>query len=218
MGHRGHSELRGRAYGPDPFGRDAQERIRIAQVAAKLIAEHGLADWSLAKRKAVRQLMLPERTALPGDDEIEAALVDYHALFGGELHVAQLRKQREEALRWMQRLAAFAPSLVGGVAAGWATAHSDIQLDLVAENEKAVELALLNAGVAYRTMNAADDGPPRIYIATVAGGVRLSVRTQEEMRQRSRRDRHGAEPPRLTTTELAALLAAGTSAGASVSY
>ena len=127
MGHRGHSEFRGRPYGPDPFGREAQDRTRIAQAAAKLIAEHGIADWTLAKRKAARQLMLPERTALPGDAEIEAALADYHALFGGAAHVAQLREQRERALLWMQRLGQFEPALVGGVAAGWATAHSDIR-------------------------------------------------------------------------------------------
>jgi phage tail protein X len=48
--------------------RDAEDRARIADVAARLIAEHGIADWSLAKRKALRQLMLPDRTALPGDD------------------------------------------------------------------------------------------------------------------------------------------------------
>jgi hypothetical protein len=206
MGHRGHSALRGRNYGPDPFGREAQDRTRIAQAAARLIAEHGLADWSLAKRKAARQLMLPERTPLPGDDEIEAALVDYHALFGGDAHVAALRAQREEALRWMRRLAQFEPALVGGVAAGWATVHSDIQLDLVAANAKSVELALLSAGVAYRTMNADDDGPQRIHVDTHAGGVRLSVRTPEEARQRPRRDRHGANIARVTAEELAALL------------
>ena len=36
----------------------------------------GSRDWSLAKRKAARQLMLPEREALPADDEIEAALAE----------------------------------------------------------------------------------------------------------------------------------------------
>ena len=204
--------MRGRAYGGDPFGRDAQDRTRIAQVAAKLIAEHGITDWSLAKRKATRQLMLPGRTALPGDDEIEAALVNYHALFGGDAHLAQLRAQREEALRWMQRLAQFEPALVGGVAAGWATAHSDIHLDLVAENAKAVELALLNAGVAYRTMNAEADGPQRIHIDTPTGAVRLGVRTREEARQRPRRDRHGADITRVTAPELVALLSANSPA------
>jgi len=208
LGNRGHSGLRGRASTQDPFGRDAQDRIRIAQVAARLIAEHGIKDWSLAKRKAVRQLLLPDRAALPGDDEIEAALTDYHALFGGTLHVAQLRAQREEALRWMQRLGSFEPVLVGGIAAGWATAHSDIHLDLTADNAKSVELALLNAGVAYRTMNAADDGPQRLFIDTPSGGVCLSVRTREEARQRPRRDRHGEESVRLTAIELSALLKA----------
>ena len=208
MGHRGHSELRGRPFGADPFGREAQDRNRIAQVAAKLIAEHGIVDWSLAKRKAVRQLMLPDRAALPGDDEIETALVDYHALFGGEQHVAQLRAQREEALRWMQRLAQFEPVLVGGVAVGWASAHSDIQIQLVAANAKIVELALINAGVAYRSMNADDDGPQRIHVDSASGSsVRLSVRTPEEARQRPRRDRHGVETARLTADELVALLA-----------
>ena len=208
MGHRGHSAFRGRAYGADSFGREAQDRTRIAQGAARLIAEHGIADWTLAKRKAARQLMLPERAPLPGDDEIEAALVDYHALFGGAAHVAQLRAQREEALRWMQRLAPFEPALVGGVAAGWATAHSDIQLELIAANAKSVELALLNAGIVYRTMNADDNGPQRIHVDTTAGSVRLSVRTPEEARQRPRRDRHGANITRLSVEELVALLGA----------
>ncbi len=195
MGHRGHSEFRGRPYGPDPSGREAQDRTRIAQLAARLIAEHGIADWSLAKRKAARQLMLPERAALPGDDEIESALIDYHALFGGAAHRAHLRAQREEALRWTQRLASFDPALVGGVAAGWATAHSDILLDLV-----------LNAGVAYRTMSVTDGGAQRLYIDTPSGGVRLAIRTAEESRQRPRRDRHGSETARLTAEELSALL------------
>ena len=49
MGHRGHSARNGRPYGPDPFGRDAQNRTRIAQAAARLIAEHGIAyHWIAA--------------------------------------------------------------------------------------------------------------------------------------------------------------------------
>src|SRR5215467_2520683 len=94
----------------DALGRE-RDRIRIAQAAARLIVEHGLTDWSLAKRKAARQLMLPERTALPADDEIEAALASHHALFGGEAHAQALRAQREEALTWLRALAAFEPRL-----------------------------------------------------------------------------------------------------------
>lgn len=191
-----------------PFdSRGAQDRLRIAQVAAKLIAEHGIADWSLAKRKAARQLMLPERTALPGDDEIEAALADYHALFGGDAHERRLREQRSEALAWMRRLAEFAPLLTGGVAAGWATAHSDIRIELTAVDAKLVELALLNAGVAYRAMHADRDGAAELYVDTPRGGVRLSIRAPADARQRPRRDRHGNEELRLAADEVAALVA-----------
>jgi hypothetical protein len=190
--------------------RDAQNRVRIADLAARLIAEHGLSDWSLAKRKAVRQLMLPERTALPGDDEIEAALAAHHALFGGEAHAASLRGQREEALRWLRALDAFTPALVGGVAAGWATAHSDIRIELVADDAKSVELALINGKVAYRVApEVSQRAAPELLVDTPNGGVRLVVRTPIAARQRPRRDRRGAEEPRLNAQALAKLLEPG---------
>jgi hypothetical protein len=185
---------------------DEQTRARIAQVAARLIAEHGIADWTAAKRKALRQLMLPEREALPGDDEVQAALVDYHALFGGAAHAQQLQAQREEALAWMRRLAAFRPLLTGGVAAGWATAHSDIRLELEAEDAKLVELALLNTGIPYRSLHSDRDGAADLYVDTPRGGIRLSVCSPEDARQRPRRDRHGQALPRLDEASLAALL------------
>lgn len=204
MGQRSSSPARGRPFIPD--GRGAHNRTRIAQAAAKLIAEHGITDWSLAKRKAVRSLMLPDREALPGDDEIAAALAEYHALFGGDAHAAILRAQREEALRWMRRLSEFEPLLTGGVAAGWATEHSDIRLELVANDAKLVELALLNAGVAYRAMQSDRDGAAELFVEASAGGLRLSVRAPADARQRPRRDRHGHEEIRLDEAALAALL------------
>ena len=49
--------------------------------------------------------------------------------------------------------------LIGGVAAGWATEHSDVRLELEADDPKAVELALINAGVDYAALRrATDDG------------------------------------------------------------
>jgi hypothetical protein len=173
----------------DQLVRDTQSRAQIATVAARLIVEHGLDDWSLAKRKAARQLMLPERVALPADDEIEEALASHHALFGGEAHAATLRRQREEALAWMRELAAFDPRLVGGVAAGWATEHSDIRIELTADDSKAVELALINRDVAYRVApGVAQQAPAELLVDTPRGSVRLVVRTPIAARQRSRRE------------------------------
>ena len=137
-----------------------QDRARIAHAAARLIVEHGLNDWALAKRKAARQLMLPDSAPFPSNEEIEAALAEYQALFGGEAHRRALRAQRLCAREWMQRLAAWSPLLVGGVAAGWASAHSDVRIEIVADDPKAVELFLAGRGIGYRAAggNRAEDG------------------------------------------------------------
>jgi hypothetical protein len=177
----------------DPFGRDAQDRARIAQAAARIISQHGLTDWGLAKRKAARQLMLPEQGAQPSNEEIEAALAEYHALFGGEAHAESLRRKRRLALIWMSRLAPWRPLLVGGVAAGWAGPHSDIRVELVADDPKAVEMALAGQGVAYAAGAPASSEPgamrgAELLIETSGEALRLSVLTSQERRQRPRRE------------------------------
>jgi len=209
-GDRGDDPARGdgrRVERDDGCAGDSHVRAGVAQVAAQLIAEHGIGDWSLAKRKAARQLGLPERAALPGDDEVEAALLDYHAIFGGEAHREMLREKREEALLWMRRLADFRPVLVGGVAGGWATEHSDVRIDLVTDDGKAVELLLINQGCEYRHAPSrhADD-TMELWIDTPRTGVRLRVRTHREARQVPRRNRHGQESLRLDAAAVAALL------------
>ncbi|MGE5087779.1 MAG: hypothetical protein ACM3QY_01535, partial [Candidatus Levyibacteriota bacterium] len=203
MATRGHAAHAGRALRSAPGGRDLQNRARIADLAARYIVEHGLTDWSVAKRKAARQLMLEASCALPGDDEIEAALIAHHALFGGEAHAASLRNQRAEALRWMQDLKPFDPALTGGVAAGWASEHSDIRIEVVADDAKAVELVLINRGIAYRAGPASGHEAAELYVDTPAGGIRLIVRTPAMARQRPRRDRQGREEIRLDAAALA---------------
>ena len=206
MGSRGYGANAGRALRSDPGGRDLHDRARIADLAARLIVEHGLSDWSLAKRKAARQLMLEARCALPGDDEIQAALLAHHALFGGAAHAESLRKQRTQALQWMRELAAYDPLLTGAVAAGWASEHSDIRIELVADDAKAVELALINRGVPYRAGPASPHAAAELYVDMPAGGIRLVVRTPAMSRQRPRRDRQGREEIRLDADALSALL------------
>ena len=184
--------------------RRERDRIRIAQAAARLIAEHGLTDWTLAKRKAARQLMLPETTGLPSNDEIEAALADHHALFGGDAHPAALRRQRVEALGWMRRLARWEPLLVGGVAEGWASEHSDVRLELVADDPKSVEIALAGDGVAYAALPPrADDTAAHLRIDSSHAAVRIAIVTAQQRRNRPRRD----DEVRLDIDELVEILA-----------
>ena len=185
--------------------RSRHDRERIAHTAARLIAEHGLTDWALAKRKAARQLMLPESAPFPSNDEIEAALLSYHALYAPAAHEASLRTQREEALVWMKRFAAWDPLLVGGVAAGWATVHNDIRLELVADDAKAVEIALANGNVRYAALPArVDDTGAQLRIETPRACVRVAILTPGERRNRPRRDHE----PRLAADAVAMLLAA----------
>lgn len=188
------------------LGPDGYERASLAQAAARLIAEHGLSDWSYAKRKAARELGLPERAALPRDDEVEDALAEYHALYGGDEHRAMIRERRREALEWLRRFASRDARLVGGVAAGWATEHSDIRIELASDDAKSVELELLNARIDFRPLPGDEDGAGEYYIETRRGGVRLSVRTPGTQRSRSRRDRGGREVLRLDAEAVERLL------------
>jgi hypothetical protein len=94
------------------------------------------------------------------------------------------------------------------VAAGWATAHSDIRIELVADDAKEVEQTLINAGIDYRSapMRTAD-APAQLHIETPRGAVRLIVADDATWRQRPRRRPDGSPEPRLSTAALDALLA-----------
>jgi hypothetical protein len=196
----------GRGKGRGGEVRASQDRVRIAQVAARLIAEHGLTDWSAAKRKAARQLLLPDSAALPSNEEVTEALQAHHALFDTAAHEASLHAQRAEALVWMKRLATWNPLLVGGVAAGWATQHSDVRLELSADDAKQVEIALAGAGVRYAALPGREDGDdPRsahLLIETPRASLRLTVVSAQQRRNRPRHD----DEPRLDAAAVAALL------------
>jgi hypothetical protein len=104
----------------------------------------------------------------------------------------------------MRRLAAWDPLLVGGVAAGWATVHSDIRLELVADDAKAVEISLANDGVRYAALPARQaDAGAQLLIETPRASLRVAILTPGERRNRPRRN----EEPRLAADAVAALLA-----------
>lgn len=117
-------------------------RSAVAQEAARLMAEHGINDFLVAKRKAAERYGVVEGAFLPKNTEIEAALVSYQRLFGGAEHESSLQHKRRVALQVMQLLQQFEPRLVGGVLNGTATEHSDIQLHAFSDSAEAVYLHL----------------------------------------------------------------------------
>ncbi|SAK71875.1 UDP-N-acetylmuramate--alanine ligase [Caballeronia calidae] len=129
------------------------QRVReeIAIAAARMIAEDGL-DYSTAKRKAAKQVVGEAKIGgefLPDNDQIEEEIREYQAIFQSDSQPAVLRRMREVALEWMERLKAFGPYLTGAVLNGTAGEHSDIHLQCFCDNPKEVAIYLLNANVQY---------------------------------------------------------------------
>ncbi len=125
-------------------------RQALAQEAARIMAEHGVRDFRLAKRKAAERLGVADTAAvLPKNVEIEAALAQYQRLFGGESHAESLHAQRLAAVNAMQYLREFEPRLVGAVLSGTATEHSEIQLHLFADYPEAVTIKLMDQGIPH---------------------------------------------------------------------
>ena len=130
--------------------RGDQLRRALAQEAARIMAEHGVRDFLIAKRKAAERLGVVDGAALlPKNSEIESALAEYQRLFGGESHLTALHAQRRAALSAMRYLREFSPRLVGAVLSGTTTVHSEEQLHLFADHAESVTLKLLDDGLAH---------------------------------------------------------------------
>jgi hypothetical protein len=124
-------------------------RSRICAEAARIMAEEGVNDFHLAKRRATQRLNLPEGKNLPGNHEVEAALRDYLALFHGRRLAADTRRLRALALEAMRFFARHDPRLVGAVLAGTVTAASEIQLHLTADTPEEIGLLLTEHAIPY---------------------------------------------------------------------
>ncbi len=122
-------------------------RASIASLAARLMAEDGITDYHHAKRKAARQLGLPEHAAFPDNAEVEAALRAYRSLYQPEEHAEMLAAMRHSALDLLVLLTDFNPYLTGSVLEGTAGEHSRIDILLFADSAKEVEIFLLNRGI-----------------------------------------------------------------------
>lgn len=126
-------------------------RARIAAAAARIMAEDGVDDFALAKRKAARQLGAADSEAMPANDEIEAELRAYRALYQPEEHASRMDELRRTALDAMRALERFNPYLTGPVLKGTAGPYAEVELQLFPESAKEVEIFLLERRLAYST-------------------------------------------------------------------
>jgi hypothetical protein len=124
--------------------RDTNLRRHIAYLAARLMAEDGVADYATAKWKAARQAGLEDSNLLPDNSEIEAALREYQGLYQKDDQPARLRHLREVAVKVMRDFEEFRPALVGSVLTGTASQFSDVNLQLFTDDPKSLTMFLLN--------------------------------------------------------------------------
>ena len=145
----------------------AGTRARIAAAAARLMAEDGIDDFALAKRKAAKQLGAADSQALPGNDEIEAELRAYLALYQAEEHPQRVGELRELALDAMRALEQFRPYLTGPILKGTAGPYAEIDLQLFPESSKEVELFLLECNIPFSTQETRRYSGDRVHAVSV---------------------------------------------------
>jgi len=149
-------------------------RLRIADVAARLISVDGIDDFALAKHKAARQIGAAETRNLPTNEEVEAALEAYQQLYQADEAELRLAHLRKHALDMMRDLKRFNPQLSGAVLNGHVGRYCGIDLHLFTDSGKDVELFLLNNGLDYQP------GQRRIYRGSEQQTIPVFVVTTED--------------------------------------
>jgi hypothetical protein len=181
-------------------------QIDIAASAARMVVEEGL-EYGAAKLRALKHLGLPHRTALPGNDVVEAEVRDYIALFCADTQPVELIALRQLALLWMQRMADFRPYLGGSVWHGTATKLCDIYIALFCDDSKSAEIALIDHRVDYlaRTIKGHVAGAKSTTVETLSIhapcreldteiGVHLMVYDFDDLRGALKPDSQGRTP------------------------
>ena len=188
-------------------------KSEIAATAARIVVEEGV-EYGPAKRRAIKQLGLNPRSAMPDNEAVEDAVREYIQVFCAETQPQELAALRRLALTWMERLAQFRPYLGGAVWHGTATRLSDIYVQLFCDDPKSAEIALIENNVRYeaRTVTGFNGEPVEaLSLSSVsrelneAIGVHLMIYDHDDVRGALRPDAKG-RPPRGDLAAVKALL------------
>ena len=194
--------------------RDSNLRRHIAYIAARMIAEDGVADYATAKQKAARQAGLADANQLPDNSEIEEALREYQGLYQSEEQPARLRELRLIAVKVMREFEEFRPVLVGSVLNGTAGQHSDVNLQLYTDDAKALTMFLINRRYRFEENSKSVrrggrvEDVPQITLDVDDATVTLTVLDHDDERVAVRSRSDPDAPQRARLAEVEALLVA----------
>ncbi|MCL5799646.1 MAG: hypothetical protein M1574_06100 [Gammaproteobacteria bacterium] len=128
-------------------------RQAIADEAARLMLDHGIADYGLAKRKAAVAFGEPPHGIhLPTNEEIESARHLRQSLYTPDAPV-RVEQLRRLALRVMNFLHPLRSALTGDALRGIVTAQSRLELHVFCQTPEEVALHLLDKGLPYELQN-----------------------------------------------------------------
>lgn len=196
--------------------RNTGMRARIAAAAARIMAEDGVDDFALAKRKAARQLGAADTESMPANDEIEAELRAYRALYQPQEHASRIDELRRVALDAMRALARFNPYLTGPVLKGTAGPYAEVELQLFPESAKELEIFLLERRLSYSTHEGRRFSGDRAHAMSVftlewrSTPLKLSVFDPRDERVALKTSQAGRVMERAATAEVEALLRSDT--------
>ncbi|HEX5046956.1 MAG TPA: hypothetical protein VFX89_07510 [Gammaproteobacteria bacterium] len=131
-------------------GASFELREQLAQEAARLMAESGIQDFGLAKRKAAERLGISHAGVLPSNSRIQECLAERQRIFAPASHDRRLSALRRLATDVMAQLEAFRPRLVGAVLAGTVTINSAVELHAFTDSPEMVAAELATHGVSPR--------------------------------------------------------------------
>lgn len=128
----------------------APNRLSVAELAARLMADGGIDSFHAAKRKAAERLGMKGRRNLPDNTEIAELLQQYQRLFRAAVQAEHLHQKRRIALAAMRLLTEFSPRLVGPVLVGTAGEHSAVSLHVFTDTPEEVGLRLFEEAIPYQ--------------------------------------------------------------------
>lgn len=193
---------------------DERTRALLVQACARIMAEEGVRDYLVAKRKAAQRLGISSRALMPSNVEIDAAVHEYQRLFLAGTRPEVLNRLRSGALGAMRFFEQFRPRLVGAVLSGTASPDTDVQLHLFADAPEEVQFYLMRHEIPFET------GARRLRVG--AGGyesfptfafgagdvnVDLTIFPPESEREAPRSPVDGRPMKRATLRDLALLIA-----------
>lgn len=188
----------------------------LVHECARIVCEEDVLDYRAAKLKAMQRLGLSPRSAMPDNASIQAAVVEYQRIFGGQDYAERLIALRRAAVQAMKLLAEFNPRMVGAAISGAITAAHRVQVQVFVDRPEAVDFFLGSRDIPYeqderdyRYPDGREQAVPLARFEAGEIGVDIALFGLDDLRRTPLSPADGLPMKRLKLAEAEALAAIG---------